>query len=46
MPGFENAGVNAPAHMLYERTKETPVNWGDTKIRIDDYLCFIHGGNS
>jgi hypothetical protein len=45
VPGFENAGVDAPAHMLYERTKEAPINWGNTKISIDDYLRFIHGKN-
>ena len=45
MPGFENAGVDAPAHMLDERTEEAPVNWGNTKISIDDYLRFVHGRN-
>jgi hypothetical protein len=45
VPRLENAGVDAPAHMLYERTKEAPVNWGNTKISIDDYLRFIHGKN-
>jgi hypothetical protein len=28
--------------MLYERTKEAPVDLGNTKIRIDDYPRFIH----
>jgi hypothetical protein len=39
---FENTGVHAPAHMLHERTKEAPVDFGNAKISIDDYLGFIH----
>jgi hypothetical protein len=42
MARLENTGVDAPAHMLHERAKEAPVDLGNAKICIDDYLGSIH----
>jgi hypothetical protein len=39
---FKNPRVNAPAHVLNERPKKTPVQLGNAKIGIDDDLGFIH----
>jgi hypothetical protein len=42
MTGFENTGVNTPAHMLNEGTKNAPVERRESEISIENYTGRAH----